>query len=321
MEDYRGRRVAILGSSGFVGRWVALKAAEYGAETMLLVRNRENSRKVFDAFGVEGNIVEIDLFDANKAKETLRSMKPVLIINLAGYGVARDERNVNTMFQINSDAVQKVCEAIDWERDKTWHGQDMVHAGSAFEYGLIHGDLSEESCPRPHTDYGRSKLSGTQRLEECGRQGRVRAIVARIFTVYGPGENEGRLLPTLVRCSRSGENVELTSGSQFRDFTYVEDVAEGILRLGTTGGAGVDIVNLATGRLTSVKTFVNEAAKILGLPEGQLAFGAIPDHYVEMEHDPVNTRKLKRLTGWHPSTNLKEGIRRTMSFREAAFGN
>ena len=108
-----------------------------------------------------------------------------------------------------------------------------------------------------------------------------------------------------------GKPIDLTAGLQKRDFTYVEDVVEGLLRLGTVWTTSAGMVNVATGQLYTVRHFIETAAQILGIRSDNLNFGALPTRNEEMEHDPVTIRKLVDLTAWAPSTTISQGIRRT----------
>jgi len=198
-----------------------------------------------------------------------------------------------------------------------WSGQELVHVGSALEYGTIGGDLAEDSAPQPTTLYGKSKLAGTQALARYCRAYRIKGVTARLFTVYGPGEHAGRLLPSLIEGAHTGEALSLTEGRQRRDFTYVADVVEGLLRLGLSSAIPGEIVNLATGRLTSVRQFIEIASEALNIPGEQLLFGAIPTRAEEMEHAPVALERLKRLIDWRPPTSIQAGICDTLEFTAA----
>src|SRR5437660_7684598 len=99
---------------------------------------------------------------------------------------------------------------------------------------------------------------------------------------------------------------------QRRDFTYVEDVAEGLLRLGLATDPNCRIVNLATGRLTTVWDFVRIAAEILEIPDENLRFGAISPGAHEMEHEPVTLDRLRQLASWIPPTQIRDGVRKTL---------
>ena len=148
-------------------------------------------------------------------------------------------------------------------------------------------------------------------------------MTARLFTVYGPGEHRGRLLPSLLETARQPGKLALTAGGQRRDFTYVEDVAAGLLRLGVSSAEPGEVVNLATGRLTTVREFSLTAAKVCRIPAERLEFGRLSTRPEEMEHTGVSLDRLKRLTDWphKPSyraviyaTDPAQGIRKTAAF-------
>jgi nucleoside-diphosphate-sugar epimerase len=142
-------------------------------------------------------------------------------------------------------------------------------------------------------------------------------VTARLFTVFGPGEHPGRLLPSLITAAAAGMPVALSAGAQQRDFTYVEDVADGLLRLGATPDLTGTVVNLATGRLTSVREFAERAARVLEVPAERLQFGALPGHDGEMPHASVHVDLLRQLTGWVPGTSIEAGVSRTRAFLTA----
>ena len=135
--------------------------------------------------------------------------------------------------------------------------------------------------------------------------------------MYGPGEHDGRLLPSLIRAADSDSSLDLTTGTQQRDFTYVEDVAEGLLRMALADTPPGGVVNLATGKLTSVREFAEVAARILQLPHTSLRFGQVPERPEEMVHSPVTNQRLRDATGWAPATGVAEGIRRTAKWLRA----
>ncbi len=309
---YRGRRIVVLGAAGFIGRWVARGLSQAGARLSLVVRHRETAAPVFSSLGIDGEVIELDLLDPAGLRSLLTDVHPSVTFNLCGYGVDPTERDEKTAYRINADLIKELCEGVAASRDCTWTGQALIHAGSALEYGDCHGNLDEASVPHPTTLYGKSKLTGTVALERAFRSGRLKGLTARLFMVYGPGEQTRRLLPMLLEAVRAGNDIPLTEGRQQRDFTYVEDVAEGLLRLAIHEDRKEAIVNLATGRLTTVREFVELAAEIMCLRRERLKWGALPTRSEEMRHQPLTLQRLRRLTDWSPSTTIEEGIRRTM---------
>src|SRR5262249_48350625 len=286
-----------LGAAGFIGRRVARSLCEQEAGLFLVVRDAARANRIFSTYGIRGEVVEFDLNRLEDLRNLIVRLRPSITFNLAGYGVDRSERDEADAYRINADLPQTLCETIAECRDREWMWQNLVHTGSALEYGEIGGDLSEDSQPEPTTLYGKSKLTGTQAVARCCGENGIRGVTARLFTVYGPGESEGRLGPSLMHVARTGQEIQLTDGRQRRDFTYVADVAEGLLRLGLSSAAPGEIVNLATGRLTTVRQFVEQAAGILNIPNERLLFGALPTRPEEMSHLPVAIDRLKSLTG------------------------
>lgn len=307
MAGYTGARALVLGASGFIGRWVAHALERQGAEVYPVVRSRSNAVALFAEYGISGEPVEADLTDDDSVRLVFEKVKPSVVFNLAGYGVDRSERDEALSSRINTRLVGVICESMQ-AQGIAWPGQQMIHTGSALEYGVASGNLAEDSEPLPTTVYGESKLAGTVLLQEFSRRNGFRAVTARLFTVYGLGEHDGRLVPTLLAAARTGKPIELTAGTQKRDFTYVEDVVEGLLRLGLSNAAPGEIVNLATGHLESVRTFSDTAAQILGIPADLLQWGKLPSRGDDMAHLPVTIEKLRKVTGWVPQMGIEAGI-------------
>ena len=311
LDSYRGVTAVVLGASGFIGHWVARALAHAGARAMLVARNASSIPGTLRTGDV--SVIEADLSREATVREVLAGVAPAVVFNLAGYGVDRGERDERLALTVNAELPRWIVEALGVTADQAWSGQRLVHVGSALEYGEIGGDLAESSPPNPTTLYGQTKLAGTLAVQRACSEREMRGITARLFTVYGWGEHAGRLLPTLMQAARHNEPIPLSAGLQRRDFTYVEDVAEGLLRLGAGGGAAPgEVVNLATGRLTAVREFATDAARVLGIAPDRLAFGALPTRAEEMQHDPVSVERLRELLGWVPSTSIADGVREAL---------
>lgn len=309
LDSYRGVRAAVFGASGFIGQWVARTLSENGARVILVAR-RTSALTALDT--ANATVIEADLSSQEAVRDAIAACRPAIVFNLAGYGVDRSERDEKLARTINSDLPRWIVEALAAPDEHSWDGQRLVHTGSALEYGEIGGNLSELSEPNPTTLYGQTKLAGTLAVQRACADLRVRGVTARLFTVYGAGEHSGRLLPTLLEATTHDEPIALSSGTQRRDFTYVEDVAEGLLRLGAVKRAlPGEIVNLATGRLSEVREFAAESARVLGIAPQRLDFGALPARAEEMQHDPVAVARLRQLLGWLPATGIADGVRQT----------
>jgi nucleoside-diphosphate-sugar epimerase len=303
-SGYRELPVLLLGAGGFIGRRVGRALASAGAQLTRVVRGNDPE---------EGTpAVWADLTADGAIEKLVADAQPAVVFNLAGYGVDPSERDEALAAQMNERLVTRLASAMCAIDAKGWAGQRVVHVGSALEYGEATGDLREETPELATTLYGRTKLAGTRALARiCGQQG-LAAVTARSFMVYGPGEHPGRLLPALREAAARGEAVDLTAGTQRRDFTHVDDVAEGLLRLGAVPGPAGQVVNLATGRMTSIRAFAECVGRQLGMSPDQLRFGALPTRGHEMSHDPVAIGRLRDRVQWVPGISVEEGVRRTL---------
>lgn len=310
---YQGVRTLVLGATGFIGRWVARVLTQQGADLYLAVRP-DTGTDTFEQSGVQGVTVPVDLRTAGSVSTIVERIRPMIVFNLAGYGVDPREDDEALARRLNLGVVQELRQAMAVQAPTSWFGQHIVHAGSALEYGTAGGVLSEDVECLPTTLYGRTKLEATQVLSAVVEMGALRALTARLFTVYGPGEGPWRLLPSLRRVASLKQPLAMTAGHQKRDFTYVGDIAEGMLLLGALARTQVGPVNLATGNLLTVRDFAELAARQLGVPSHLLQFGALPTREWEMDHDPVPIGRLVNLTGWRPLTVPAEGIQRTLAY-------
>ncbi len=310
---YRGRRALVLGASGFIGRWVAQALIREGALACLVTRSPSGEQRLRTWPGLRGaEIRPCDLTDAAATAALVHAVRPAITFNLAGHGIDPAEKDEAAAFAVNTTAVGTVCDALVASADDGWSGQAIVHVGSSAEYARTGEPLDERAAEEPETLYGRSKLAGTRALAERCREGRLRGLTARLFMVYGPGERDHRLFPSLIRAADRGEPMELSAGTQRLDFTWAGDVAETLLQLGLSAAEPGEVVNVATGRLTSVRTFVEVAATGLGMDRALLRFGEVTERPHDVRYGTVSTVRLRALTGNAPATTIVEGIRATL---------
>lgn len=311
---YRGRRVLVLGASGFMGRWVARGLTAVGADLWLSGRDLPSLQAVCDTYEIQGRFLESDLAEKGAFAKLYQQSQPDVTFNLVGYGVDPSERVDSLASRLNELLVAEIAEIISLDRNRNWLGLRLVHVGSGAEYGSLPGPLTENLAPAPLSPYGQTKLAGTRALASISERTGLRAVTARLFTVYGPGEHAGRLLPCVIDAARSGVPLRLTRGDQERDFTYVGDVAEGLLRLGSLEGPVPSVLNLATGVLTSVRDFAACAAELLRVRPDQLQFGALSTRPDELRHGPVDLHLLRKVLGWVPASTVRTGVGLTIAF-------
>ncbi|MGH7553785.1 MAG: NAD-dependent epimerase/dehydratase family protein, partial [Longimicrobiales bacterium] len=184
LEAYRGRRVAVMGATGFIGRWVAEALSRHGARPAMLVRDVARAEQLRNELGIACDVVAFDVTQRDSVADAIAAIRPSIVFNLAGYGVEAGEREEAEYFRVNAEYVRELCAVLERVADASWPGRTLVHAGSQLEYGPVGGSQREDSVSAPVTVYGRSKLEGTRAVAEAGQRG-LHCVTARVFNVYG----------------------------------------------------------------------------------------------------------------------------------------
>ena len=182
----------------------------------------------------------------------------------------------------------------------------FICTGSQAEYGRQTALITEEMSPHPVCAYGAAKLAACalsrQRAADLG----IEWIWGRVFSLYGRYEQEGRMLPTLVKSLRSEQTFALSSsGAQNWDYLYVADAADALLALAKWGRAG-EIYNIANGDYRPLRDYIEEARAEIA-PQCDVTYGAADADVFSLQ---PSVEKIRRDTGWMPTANFVEGIHR-----------
>ncbi len=313
---WTGRTVAVLGATGFLGRWLARGAEARGGEVHWIVRDVERARALGVRTGFHPRIHGVDAGVEGELETLLDALAPDLVLNAVGYGVDPRERDETLATALNRDLPVRLGRwlARETERSVARCPVRLLHLGSALEYGEVGGDLAEDGPRHPTTLYGRTKLEGVEALSSKATAESLPVLTARLFTVFGPGEHAGRLFPSLLGLAREagGFDLDLTSGKQVRDFAYVEDVARCALDLCDVEAPPGHIVNLASGVNRTVRDFVLAVAAALEIDRDRLRFGVLPVRREEMAHDPVRLVRLRALGVVPPPADIAGAVRRSL---------
>lgn len=305
-SSLRSLPVLVTGASGFIGHHVATELLRRGAAVTVAVRDPARLPAVLA--GGNARVLQVDGMRPGALAESIRAVRPACVFHLAGYGVAKHERDETAMQRLNADLLAELVDVLATDEHTDWPGLRLVHAGSAFEYGTLSEPLDESVQPQPFTPYGKSKLAGSEIVHRAVREHRLPALVLRPFTVFGHGERSGRLFPTLLAARDRDDPVPLSTGEQQRDFVLVQDVASAFVDLALADASAVvqrqgpfdrSTINLASGRLHRVRDFALAAADALGIARQRLQFGAIAQLPEEMPHLPVPVTRLRQALG-HP---------------------
>lgn len=194
----------------------------------------------------------------------------------------------------------------------------FIFASTGHVYGAPAGPATEDSPVALLSPYAASKLRGEQALAAAVIGTGVAVAVARLSNVYGERSPVSTVVGRALDQALSGRDLTLRNLASTRDFIYVDDAAEGMLRLGAVAAAGrVTTANVSTGRgarVSEIAAALVALARELGLGELRVVEeGASgPDAAGALVLSPA---RLLRLTGWSPRIDIHEGLRRALQRR------
>jgi UDP-glucose 4-epimerase len=230
-------KVLVTGASGFIGPHLVHELVEHGHQVSTLHRG--------PALAGMPRHWQADVLSPEVA-EAVRGVDGV--IHLAGNGnVDESFRQPERYHRVNAIGTLGLLAAA---RE---HGAALVLASTQRVYRPGARPLDEQAPTEPTTPYGYSKLVAETWVRAYAQRHGVRGVVARICSVYGPGQvfqGSGGVVTIFLRRAMAGEPL-LVTGRQRQDFSFVTDVARG-LRLSLERGRGGWVYNLATGTGTSV---------------------------------------------------------------------
>lgn len=268
-----------------------------------LVRPESNRWRISDCLDntmlLDGRVEEIDSW-----RDALADFQPQCVIHAAWDGVGNTERD-NPRQAKNIVAITQLA-VLSAELGTS----AFVGLGSQAEYGAANRLIDETVPTRPTTLYGMAKLAAGQMCEATCAQHGVRFAWIRIFSTYGPGDNEGWLFPYILSALRKGACPSLTTCEQRWDYLYGDDAASAIAGVALTAGAE-GVFNLGSGQALPLKEMV-EMLRDLAAPGAELGFGEVPFRKDQVMHLQADIARLTKATGWVPRWSLREGLAETV---------
>lgn len=299
------KRVIITGASGPLGAIIARKCLSRGLEVLAIVR--PGSQRISNIpQDPKVRIVEHSASELSSLE--LGEDSPYdACIHLAWMHTDSIGRS-NPRFQANN--IPMTLDVAEFA--KRMGCRVMVAAGSQAEYGRLSGVADEEMPENPLVPYGMAKVAACRLLMEYGRQHDMRVNWMRIFSVYGPYENEYVLTSYVIRTLLEKREPELTPCEQLWDFLYTEDVARAFLDVAEKAKKS-GIYCLGSGEARPLREYVETIRDEID-PALPLGIGKKPYGAGQIMHLQADIGKLTREIGFAPQIPFREGARRTIEW-------
>lgn len=301
-------RLFITGASGFVGAATLGAALEAGHEVAAPVQPGSLAQRLAPFEGRYRRLL-LDLRDTAGVAAAVAEFRPDAVLHLAWWGVANSARFERRQVTDNIETACALTEAA-----AAAGARAFVGVGSQGEYGAG-STMLEDVLPRPTSLYGAAKVAALYLTRQLAEQAGLRHAWLRLFSSYGPGDNDGWLIPMLTTEMLAGRRPRTTLGTQFWDWLHVDDAARAILAVATTPTAE-GVFNLGSGRAVPVRSVI-ERIRDLAAPGMELVYGEIPFRPDQVMHMQADISRLTAATGWTPNIPIEEGLAATVAWYRA----
>ena len=292
----------VVGGTGFIGYHLVSNAKKKGWKvTSLSLAHPKQDRHVG---GVK--YLMADITDLQKIKKKL-NQPFTYVVNLGGYVNHSFSKEVRTkIFKTHFVGLINLTKIFSKKKIKKF-----IQIGSSAEYGLLEAPQREDLICLPKSPYARAKLASSKYLLMLHKIRKFPVTILRFFQVYGPKQDQNRILPIIINGCLNNKIIPLSKGNQIRDFCYIDDVLKAIFLTLVSKETNGEIINIGSGKPTKLKEVIKTIHKKIG--KGQLQFGKIKYRKDENMKVYSNIKKARIKLKWQPKTTFSYGIKNVIN--------
>lgn len=273
--------IFITGATGFIGAYLARWLQSEGHSLLCLKRPTSNLELLGDtSYKVKWTDTGSDW------KTDVKSFRPEIIFNLAWDGVSANDRVIwskqvaNVLFQQDMLDIGAECGC-----------RRFVGIGSQSEYGDFDHLIDETFPVHPKTAYAAAKVASLEIMKSFCELHEIEWFWFRLFPVFGPGESDNWLIPSLIKKILTSDSMDLTRGEQRLPYLYVEECAKSIGHA-VYASEESGIYNVCADNPMPLRNLVESIRNYVN-PSFILNFGALPYRFGQSMYMEGDTTKLR----------------------------
>ena len=328
----------VTGVAGFIGFYLAKRLLEQGCRVIgidninayydiKLKHARLEKLKPFEQF----TFIKGDISDKEMVMSLFEEYKPHMVINLAAQaGVRYSIENPDVYIQSNIIGFYNILEAC-----RHYPVEQLLYASSSSIYGSNKKVPFEETdfVDHPVSLYAATKKSNELMAYTYSHLYKIPATGLRFFTVYGPMGRPDMAYYGFTDKYFNNEPIRIFNNGDFandlyRDFTYIDDIIEGIIRLlgqipSEADGAASRVYNIGNNNPEKLMTFIETLEKCLSLSLGRaVVFEKIfePLKPGDVMATYASTDLLQKAVGFKPQTSIEEGLQKFTDWYKGYYG-
>jgi len=307
MNDLIKKPILITGSSGFVGSNLARHLVKLGARQVNVILRKSSDTERLKDILPDLKIHYADLGDFRSLLKAAEKIVPYHIFHAATYGSYPYQSDDELLISTNVTGTLNLLKAVSGIKYRSF-----INIGSSSEYGIMNRSMRESDALCPVNTYGVSKAAASMLAQSFAAKFNKNITTVRIFSAYGPYEEKGRLIPSVINAFLFKNEFSVSSPDAVRDFIYIEDIADLILKIALSDKYA-PVVNLGTGRQYRVNDVISIVSELTGR---HIRVKQVKPHYQRSEPEVwrADMTLARTIFGWKAGIPLKEGLSRTIEW-------
>jgi len=311
-------RILVTGGAGFIGSHLVHALLDEGHEVVVLddfndFYSPDLKRKNVAAFKNRARIIEGNICNTKCVDDVFNQTQFNCVAHLAARaGVRPSIRHPELYLKTNIDGTFHLLEAA-----RRTGVRQFLFASSSSVYGLAkHTPFSEDlALPQTLSPYAATKLAGEHLCGNFSNLYGLRAICLRFFTVYGPRQRPDLAIYKFTKSIVEGRPIsKFGDGSSRRDYTYIDDIIQGVVAALRYEGSNFEIFNLGESETTTLNELISLIEDAIG-KKAIIEF--LPEQKGEMPRTYADISKAQALLNYRPQIKIGVGIPRFVKwFRE-----
>jgi UDP-glucuronate 4-epimerase len=303
--------VLITGGAGFIGSHLVDRLLKEDHNIIAV----DNFDPFYDRSIKESNIrshrennsyrlVEEDVRNREALRSKITENIDVIVHLAAKAGVRPSVEDPVGFQQVNVMGTQNM---LEFARERNI--KRFIFASSSSVYGTNENVpwSEDDHVLKPISPYASTKVSGELLGHVYSQLYNIHFLALRFFTVYGPRQRPDLAIHKFLRLMSNGQKITLYGdGSSRRDYTYIDDIIDGVMRAIGYEDSGYEIINLGNNRTVSLLELTNAIEEVSGI-EPYRTFG--PEQPGDVKQTWADVSKAKRLFQYEPNFNLQEGLK------------
>lgn len=304
-------KILVTGGAGFIGSHFAAKCLQLGHSVAVMDEFNDFYDPAIKRANIArlGNAVELhemDIRDEARVKQVISAGNFDTIVHLAARaGVRPSIKEPRLYIETNIIGTYNLLEAA-----RAAGIGRFVCASSSSVYGVLKEAPFREDLALTATisPYAATKLAGEQICSNFSHLYGMRTINLRFFTVYGPGQRPDLAIHKFTRLIDEGKPIDqYGDGSTRRDYTYIDDIIQGVVACLSYEGQLCDVFNLGESQTTTLTELISHIEAALGK---KAIINHMPDQPGDVPLTYADISKARRLLNYNPTTKIAEGIPR-----------